>query len=244
MNSKGLLYSNRLAKFIDCCSATEKIVARIEKYFDFFFLDEVQDIAGHDFNLLIKLSCANVNILLVGDFYQHTFDTSRDGNVNRTLYDDYQNYRRRFEDAGFTIDDESLVKSHRCSTSVCEFITTKIGIKIESSNDNSTRVQFLSSPDELKAIYEDTSIVKLFFKQHYKYSCHSLNWGSSKGKDCFNDVCVVLNQNSAKHFVEGRLNYLPPTTRNKLYVACSRARGNLFFIKQADLDQLIPRPHT
>ena len=70
----------------------EDIRSRIETYFDEFIIDEIQDIAGRDFHLLEALMSTNVNMLFVGDFYQHTFDTSRDGNVNQSLFDDKATY--------------------------------------------------------------------------------------------------------------------------------------------------------
>ena len=56
---------------------------RLEKYFDEFIVDEIQDIAGRDFSFLEQLMTANISMLFVGDFYQHTYDTSRDGNANK-----------------------------------------------------------------------------------------------------------------------------------------------------------------
>jgi DNA helicase II / ATP-dependent DNA helicase PcrA len=73
--------------------------------------------------------------------------------------------------------------------------------------------------------------VKLFYNEHHLYGCFSQNWGSSKGIDHFEDVCIVLNNSSwAKHRKDS-LKALAPITKNKLYVACSRARGNLFLIQ-------------
>lgn len=66
------------------CDGVSDISERIEKYFDFFCVDEVQDFAANDFNLLCQLSKMDVEVLFVGDFFQHTFDTSRDGNIQKT----------------------------------------------------------------------------------------------------------------------------------------------------------------
>ncbi len=41
------LYANRLAKFIEQSGLVGAVVARIEKYFDVLFVDEVQDFGGH-----------------------------------------------------------------------------------------------------------------------------------------------------------------------------------------------------
>lgn len=51
MTSYQYLYHNRIAKL---CATTCKdmIKDRIEKYYDYFMFDEVQDLGSHDFNLI------------------------------------------------------------------------------------------------------------------------------------------------------------------------------------------------
>ena len=226
------LYSNRLAKFIDQTKTVPLVVARIEKYFDAFYVDEVQDFAGHDFNLLLQLVATKVECLFVGDFYQHTYDTSRDGNLNARLYEDYAAYRAKFKAAGMRIDLESLKVSRRCSKSVCDFITERIGIAIESDCERISKVTFEDDVATVQAIYEDSSTVKLFMKEHHKYPCYSQNWGASKGIDHYEDVCVVLNPANVKAWKMGSFKNINAETKKKLYVACSRARGNLSFVPE------------
>lgn len=115
------IYSNRIAKAIINYDSINHVIKRIEKYFDHFFIDEVQDFAGYDFNLLPYFAKTNIDQLYVGDFYQHTFDTSRDGNVNNCLYEDYGKYLLRFKHMGFEPDITTLKKSFRCSPTICEF---------------------------------------------------------------------------------------------------------------------------
>ncbi len=66
--------------------------------------------------------------------------------------------------------------------------------------------------------------------------CYSQNWGASKGEDHYHDVCIVLNKNSYNLFKAGELHKLNPKTRNKLYVACTRARGDLYFISDKSIN--------
>ena len=106
------------------------------------FIDEIQDFAGNDFNFIKKISELDLNVLYVGDFYQHTFDTSRDGNVNKSLHNDYLKYQKQFEELGFQVDLNSLEKSYRCSPSLCEFISRKLGIKIDSHRISNSNVVF------------------------------------------------------------------------------------------------------
>ena len=233
ISSSRRLYANRLAKFVEQSGLIGAVVARMEKYFDVFFVDEVQDFAGHDFNFLMAISAAHVNMTFVGDFYQHTFDTSRDGNVNTSLHDDYRAYKDRFKQAKLKVDTDSLKKSRRCSKDVCEFITQRIGIEIEAHDDRPSVVRFEDDPTEVAAIYQDSGTVKLFYEEHHKYNCFSQNWGASKGIDRYQDVCVVLNVGNVKAWHGGNFRDINPKTRNKLYVACTRARGNLTFIPES-----------
>ena len=59
-----------------------------------------------------------------------------------------------------------------------------------------------------------------------------MNWGDSKGLDSLGDVCVVLNKGTYKAYTQNSLKTLAPLTKNKFYVACTRTRGNLYFIEE------------
>ena len=233
ISSSRRLYANRLAKFIGQSNLIGAVVARMEKYFDVFFVDEVQDFAGHDFNFLMAISTAKLNATFVGDFFQHTFDTSRDGNVNASLHSGYNSYITKFKAARLKVDTDSLKKSHRCSKSVCDFITEKIGITIEAYDDRESVVRYEDNPAAVLDLYRDSETVKLFYKEHHKYVCYSQNWGASKGVDRYQDVCVVLNPANVKAWQNGSFRDINVETRNKLYVACSRARGNLTFVPES-----------
>jgi DNA helicase-2/ATP-dependent DNA helicase PcrA len=233
ISSSGRLYHNRLAKFIEQSNLVGDVVTRMEKYFDAFLVDEVQDFGGHDFNFLLAISAAKLNAKFVGDFFQHTFDTSRDGNVNAGLHDDYIAYRAKFKTAKLNVDTDSLKKSRRCSKNVCDFITEKIGISIEAHDDRESIVKYEDDPAAVYAIYGDPRIAKLFYQEHHKYACYSQNWGASKGVDRYQDVCVVLNPGNVKAWQRGSFRDINAETRNKLYVACSRARGNLTFVPES-----------
>jgi len=57
------------------------------------------------------------------------------------------------------------------------------------------------------------------------------NWGKSKG-ETFDDVCVIINKTTKQLYDKQNLKSLKPTPKNKFYVACSRARNNLYFISE------------
>ena len=230
LTKNGYFYDNRLALFLE--KVIDDIKERIEAYFDEFIIDEIQDIAGRDFSFLESLMLSNVNMLFVGDFFQHTFDTSRDGNANRSLFSNRPAYERRFARKSFIIDASTLTNSWRCSRSVCEFVSTNLGINI-SSNRNSgddTGVFFVTESAKKQEILANPNIIKLHYQNSQNYGFGHRNWGDTKGEDCYEDVCVMLNKKSAKMHSQSRLCDMAPSTRNKLYVAITRAHGSVYLI--------------
>lgn len=234
LSPNGYFYSNRLSLFLEKTNTIDEIKARIEKYYDEFIIDEIQDIAGRDFSFLELLMAADIDMLFVGDFYQHTFDTSRDGNVNQSLFDCFASYERRFTNKGFVSDTTTLVNSRRCGKKVCDFITANLGIAISSDRreDEDAGIAFVSDPIEISAIVSSPSIVKLHYRECYKFGPGRRNWGDTKGEDNHQDVCVMLNKNTAKLHKQGKLSELAPSTRNKLYVAITRAHGSVYLIDE------------
>jgi DNA helicase II / ATP-dependent DNA helicase PcrA len=229
------LFSSRVSKLLMEFNVTKEVIERIEGFFDLVCIDEVQDFAANDFNFLCELSKTNSELILVGDFYQHTFDTSRDGNTQKGLHDCFIKYCKKLENAGYSIDSKSLSNSYRCSPSVCDFVESNLKIKIKSHRDDKVKVTLLENINEIEQIFSDHSIVKLFYQKSNAYNGNTENWGNTKGLDHFQDVCVVLNPTTYKAFVSGKLAQLAPITKNKLYVACTRARGNLYFISESML---------
>lgn len=230
------LYHNRIAKMMMDCDGVSDITERIEKYFDFFCVDEVQDFAANDFNLLCQLSKMDVGLLFVGDFFQHTFDTSRDGNIQKNLHNNCEAYLTKLKDAGYTIDLDTLSHSYRCSPTVCRFVTEQIGITISSHRQDEVNIALIDDIEHIERLFTDDSIVKLFFKENYKYDGRTDNWGNTKGLDDFADICIVLNPTTFTAYTKGKLGALAPSTLNKLYVACTRAKGNVYFVSQRLLD--------
>lgn len=224
------LYHNRLAKLLCSEESLNSVKKRLEKYFDLICVDEIQDFAGHDFDFFLHLTGANIDALLVGDFYQHTFDTSRDGRINEDLHNDYHKYIERFKKAGLVPDMRSLVKSYRCSPNICSFVSNNLGIQIFSHRQDETSVVIVEDEQTAEELFSCPDTIKLFYKEHYRYNGYSDNWAKCKGLDQFGDVCVVLNKSCADLLTQGKLESLNTQTKNKLYVACTRAKGNLYLL--------------
>ena len=85
---------------------------------------------------------------------------------------------------------------------------------------------------------DDDRIIKLVFQEAGKYSFTALNWSYSKG-DTVDSACVILtdgldNLDSDK-FNPDRIR---PSTLNKLYVAMTRSRGDLYLMKASTFKKI------
>lgn len=236
------IYHCRMAKLLDARGCMQELRERICRYYDAVFVDEVQDFDGYDFDFLLSLCAAHVEIKLVGDFYQHTFPTSKDGTKNSSLYDDLERYVEKFKAVGLMVNRDALKVSRRCASEICKFISENIGIGMETLSVRSAVVHQVRTEAEADRLFRCASTVKLFYMEHEHYGCFSENWGASKGLDDFEDVCVVLTQEAQKHLVKGTLSQLKWLTRNKLYVACSRARGDLYLVPPALFKRYFYKP--
>ena len=224
-----MMYHNRIA---DYCHEyhLQEIKERIEKYFDHFYIDEVQDLAGHDFDLIHDLFPLQIDALLVGDFFQHTYDTSADGNLNSGVYKVLKAYLRRWSHV--TIDTQTLSKSYRCTHQICEFVSEYIGITIDSHREEESQIIIINTQEDADAVLRNPDVKKLVYQENYKYSFHPMNWGASKGLDDFEDVCVIFNKTTLRHYKANSLHQLAASSRNKLYVACTRAHRHLYIMSE------------
>lgn len=238
ISSGGWLYANRLARFVEEKGILLDVKARLEKYYDVLMIDEIQDFGGHDFNFLAQIARSKLEMHFVGDFFQHTYDTSRDGNVNKSLHTEFDDYKQKFIGMGFEPDKDTLSNSYRCSPSVCSYVQENLQIAIESHRDDETEILGLSEWEQLEPIIRDDSIIKLFYQNSKKYPFFSRNWADCKGEDHYEDVCVVLNDSTHKKFKKNEQSTIAGLTKNKLYVALTRTRGRLFIIPEKAVKHL------
>ena len=120
-------------------------------------------------------------------------------------------------------------KSRRCSAEICDYVSKKLHISITSSGDHCGAVRWID--DNPTSVLDDDRIIKLVFQEAAKYSFPALNWSYSKG-DTVDSACVILTDGldnlDSDTFNPDRVK---PSTLNKLYVAMTRSRGDLYLMK-------------
>ena len=236
LTKKDEYYCLRLSELIllvktDKYSLLKKAIQRINYFYDYVFIDEFQDFRKANYEVIIKLCKKLKNVILVGDYYQHS--VLGQNNCGKPFSNSsYNNFVFELKKLGFDVNDNVLAKSIRCSHDVCQFVKEKLGINIESNNNNKGKVVWVTE-DNITSILEDDSILKLLYCKSKEYSFRALNWSYSKG-DTVNNVCVILIKKLEK--LDGdftSINSIKVVTKNKLYVAMTRSRFNLYIIKDS-----------
>ena len=149
------------------------IFKSINEFYEAIYVDEFQDFREKDFEI-IKMMVLNVeNILLVGDYYQHS--VSGKNNTGMPFKDgkksiSYEQFISELASCGFEVDSHSLNKSRRCSAEVCTFIREKLGIKIFSKDIHQGKIIEVPE-DRVKEIISNDDIVKLVYSNAKSYNC-------------------------------------------------------------------------
>lgn len=209
----------------------KKITNNLNLFFDKILIDEFQDFRKERYKLIIEMSKYFNDILLVGDYYQHSVLATNNSGIPFHKNISYNTFIQELKNNKFEVDDTSMNKSRRCSKKVCEFVQQKLKINFYSFDDHDGDVIIIRNYDFAKKIIENNSIIKLVYNDSIKKQFNAINWSYSKG-DTFEDVCVILNDNIDEiindNFDESTIK--SQVIKNKLYVALTRPKRNLYII--------------
>ncbi|ALR29295.1 hypothetical protein ATE47_01545 [Chryseobacterium sp. IHB B 17019] len=121
--TSGKIYSDKLSKFVIRCNEKSNgmVVNRLAKIYDHLFIDEVQDLAGNDLELLRLFFKTKIKTTLVGDPRQVTYLTHnekknnqyKDGKIKQFILDKCKR--------DCVVDELTLQYSHRNSAEICDF---------------------------------------------------------------------------------------------------------------------------
>ena len=94
-------------------------------------------------------------------------------------------------------------------------------------------VIWLNNKTKICQVLQDKQIVKLVWEKPEMYNFKAISWSYSKG-DTYNNICIILTDTYRNLNLETF--QLPNSiiSLNKLYVALTRSRGNVYLIKYQD----------
>lgn len=244
-NSSGKIYSDRLSKFVVKSNETSngEVVNRISRIYQHIFIDEIQDLAGYDLEILKLLFQSSSNILLVGDprqvtyltHHENKFGKYQDGRIKEFIVDECKNK------IPYEIDETSLGRSHRNNKFICDYSSKLHNPEQFSPIEPCDCDDCRNYSEESEGIYlvrevdvenylERFNPIQLRWNslQNVNPNYGVYNFGESKGKT-FNRV-IIYPTDKMEKWVYNNKTDLPFSTRAKLYVAITRAKYSVAII--------------
>ncbi len=122
----GKVYSDKLSRFVIKCNTLNKwnVVNRLSKIYKNIFIDEVQDLAWYDLDIIKLLFNSKSNILLVGDPRQVTYLThfsTKYRKYNQWWIKDFIEYEYINTKNKCHVDTASFNHSYRNNQLICDF---------------------------------------------------------------------------------------------------------------------------
>lgn len=228
-SKSGKIYSDKLAKFVIRCNKDSggKVIDRLSQCFDNIFIDEVQDLAGYDLEILKELFNCQSSMLLVGDPRQATYSTN---NAQKNAQYKKSEIINFFSDDTIKIDtdDKSLTVNHRCSPQICTYSNTLYPDFPESTSGNETVTGhdgiIIVDDSHIESYLDEYSPVQLRYsvKKQVNADFPVYTFGKSKGLT-FDRVLIYPTGPIFKWLISSE-NELKGISRAGFYVALTRAR--------------------
>lgn len=231
------VFSDKLSKFVIRCNerSNGKVIERLTNIFPHIFIDEVQDLAGYDLEIIKLLFKSLSSVTLVGDPRQVTYNTH--------FEDKYKKYRsgrikefllEQCKSTAYTIDETTLKKSYRNLPEICE-LSSKLYPMFDvstSANDSTTQHDglFLITSSQLLDYLKTYDPVQLRLRSGTVGPIEEFsifNFGDSKGLTL--ERVVIFPTNEMKRWLKDNTSSLADLTRAQLYVALTRAKHSVAF---------------
>lgn len=224
------ILSNTVSEFaIDSnANSNNKVIRRLEDIYSYIYIDEIQDLAGEDIEILNLLFNSKISVQCVGDVKQSTYTTYNAKKNKKVTGIHFIDYFRKLERNGI-ITLKFNNKTRRFGEEICVFSNSIFddNNKIESDiiyNKENQGVYLIEKKDfeNYFKIYQP-QILK--FDARTKIDYDSLNFGQCKGMT-FDRVAIFPNK-KYKEFLHNGTSLDSPC---KYYVSATRAKYSIVFI--------------
>lgn len=231
------IYSDKTSKFVIATDTAiqNEIVSRITRIFQHVFIDEIQDLAGFDLELVKLLFKSGSAVLLVGDPRQVTYLTH-----HATKYGKYAEGKiKEFVENELgkrikcEVDEKTLKSSHRNNKPICDYsaklypdLPVPVPCECQGcrSDPSDHEGVFLIKPAQVDQYLEDYKPVQL--RWDAKKKCNGnypvRNMGESKGAT-MERVLIYPTKPMISWIRDNKVDLKNPS-RAKFYVAITRAR--------------------
>lgn len=245
------IYSDKISKFVyesDKASKGE-VFCRISKLFDHIFIDEIQDLAGYDLELIKLFFKSDSSVLLVGDPRQVTYLTHHstkfgkysDGKIKSFIENELG------KNIECEVDEITLNPSHRNNKVICDY-SAKLYPDMPAPEPcdcvdcrnivTEHEGVFLVKPKDVDAYLLRFNPMQLRWSSVKKCNVDYpvRNFGESKGLTI--DRVLIYPTQEMQKWIKDNNHLLKNEVRAKFYVALTRARHSSAIVMDYETDDL------
>ncbi len=235
--TKGLkIYSDKLSKFVFRCNEKSdgSVIDRISRIYSHIYIDEVQDLAGYDLELLKLLFNCNSTILLVGDPRQGTYSTNSAPKNKQFKKAKVVNYFFHDKSINIETDQNSLLTNYRCNKPICD-LSNKLFTDFQATTSgNNTETEhsgiFFIKKQDIENYLQKFYPMQLrdSRRTNVKENYSVMNFGEAKGLSF--DRVLIYPTKPFLDWIKDNTTQLAETSRSKFYVAITRARHSVAIV--------------
>lgn len=232
LNRNNDIYRDRVSDFgFRCNSISGNLtINRLEKIYDYIYIDEMQDLSGWDLDLTKLLIDSKIPVMLVGDPRQSTFQTNNSQkNKNLTLHrwvDSLQN------ESGCSI--EERTDCYRSNQTICDFADDLFPEYPRTTSKNIAQtghdgIFLIRKEDVPEYVSNFAPIILRWNKVTNTLNFPAMNFGISKGST-FDRVLIFPTKPMKDYINKKDITVLKPKSKSLFYVAVTRARFSVAFV--------------
>lgn len=236
------IYSDKISKFVikNNENAKWEVIFRISRIFPNIFIDEVQDLAGYDLDVLKLLFNSNSKVILVWDPRQWTYSTNNSNKNSKFKKAEIINFFELKElKSLIDIDDDLLTINYRCTKEICDFSNKIFSEKKSTTSWNSEKINhtwvFLVKTSDIEKYcnkYNKVTVLK-------ERGAFLPEWNFWMTKWLTFDRVLIHPTKNIVSWIKDNNTELANTTRAKFYVAITRAKYSVAIVYDYNEDEEI-----
>jgi DNA helicase II / ATP-dependent DNA helicase PcrA len=232
------VYSDKLPKLVIRCNEKSggAVIDRISRVFPHVFVDEVQDLAGYDLDILAAIAGSSSRLLMVGDPRQVTYLTHHERRLHKYADGGIVDFLRNElpKKVPIEIDETTLNRSHRNSTIICAVSSRLfpslpapqacecVQCRTGSAVAHNIFVLRMADYSYYMATIQPMQLRDKITTFGIEHQWPAMNFGESKGRG-FDHVVIIPTKPMQQWLTEPTTD-LKSQSRAKFYVALTRGR--------------------
>lgn len=234
LSNNGEIYSDKISRFIIECNKRTggAVISRLEDRFKTIFIDEIQDMAGYDLDLLELILRSKIDIVMVGDHRQATFATNNAAKNTRYARSKIILKLQDWAREGL-LNLSYASETYRCHQLIADLADSFYPAEPRTISKNLIVTghdgAFLVSADSVAAYIERFHPQVLRLDRRTECDGYpAMNFGESKGMT-FERVLIFPHGKGRQWLASGNYDHVKDSAA-KMYVAITRARHSVAFV--------------